>query len=362
MSTSEFSTEDFVLDPEFKKWVLENDPTAKEFWESYLAAHPKKAKEMEQARRILIGMARPKTNWSVEDEEFTWNKIETQIDQITDLGRPKKVVALDSWASIQHHKHQQSQKYHRSRLLKFAAFVLFFLGIGVLYFAQVSSGSSEKILASYDYVIREAPAGVKSTVSLPDGSKVILNSGSSIRYEKSLSGEIRLIELKGEAFFDVYRDVNKPFVVESNGIETRALGTSFNIRAYKDQPIFIALITGIVEVASESDSSLHERLAPGEGILADLVNQNWKKERFDPTEIIAWTNKTILFDEVAFFEAVKTLEQWYGVKISVTGKPPINLKVSGKFKEETLRNILEGLSYSSRFDYEISDKEVQIKF
>ncbi len=362
MSISNYSTEDFVLDPEFKKWVLDNDPDSKRFWESYIELHPHKAEEMDQARTILVSMTRPKINWGQSEQDTLWKEIDHKIDQIKGAEGRKKVISLDSWSSIQHFKQHQIQKRKKANFRKIISLLTIFIGIGVIYFFQLENKVTQIANTPIEYVIREAPSGVKSTVSLPDGSKVMLNSGSSIRYEKSFGGNIRNIELEGEAFFEVHHDPLRPFIVLANGVSTKALGTSFNIKAITSESVYISLLSGVVEVDSESDKTLHERLAPGEGIVADPVNMNWRKEKFDIDQIMAWVNKTILLNNIPFLESIEILEQWYGVEISVDGQVPNGLLVSGKFKDETLQNILEGLSYSSRFEYQISDKEVQINF
>jgi len=362
MSVSNYSVEDFVLDPEFKKWVLDSDPDAKRFWESFITLHPQKAAEMDRARTILIGMTRPKSIWSQNDEETLWQNISSQIDQVTEVEEPKNVVSLDSWSSIQHFKQAQQRNRKRAEYQRIAAISIFFLLLGLLGFSFWDTVDQVEETISLEYVVREAPAGVKSTISLPDGSKVMMNSGSSIRYEKLFAGDIRSIYLKGEAFFEVKPNAVRPFVVEANGVKTKAIGTSFNIKAYENELVFVSLLSGIVEVNSDSDATLNQRLLSGEGIVADPSTQNWRKEKFDIDQITAWMNKTISFEEISFLESVKILEQWYGVKISINGGVPKGLTVSGKFKDETLQNILEGLSYSSGFKYEISDKEVKINF
>jgi transmembrane sensor len=362
MRVSNYSVEDFVLDPEFKKWVLDGDPDAKRFWESFIALHPHKAEEMDQARTILVSMTRPKINWSQSEQDTFWKEIDQKIDKIKGVEERKKVISIDSWSSIQHFKQHQIQKRQKANFRKIIFFLTIFIGIGGVYFFQLENKVTKIANTPIEYVIRESPSGVKSTMSLPDGSKVMLNSGSSIRYEKFFSGDLRSVFLQGEAYFEVKKDPMRAFIVVANGVKTYAIGTSFNIRAYDYEPIFVSLLSGIVEVNSESDATLNERLAPGEGIIAEPSTQNWRKEKFDVDQVMAWTNKTIFFEEIPFLESIEILEKWFGVKILIIGSVPKGLVVSGKFRDETLQNILEGLSYSSRFEYQISDKEVQINF
>ena len=157
-------------------------------------------------------------------------------------------------------------------------------------------------------------------------------------------------------------DTLKPFIVKTSHVSTRALGTAFNIKAYPEEPISISLIRGSVLVTNSEVENYSEKLVPGEEVFASLDNSTWTKGEFNLNEALAWMHKTLIFKKTPFAATVKSLEKWYGVTIDVQNEIPNNLFITGEFKDESLKNILEGLSYSSRFTYSIEGKNVVIKF
>ena len=361
MSKSEYSTEDFVLDPEFRKWVLTNDPEAKRYWEEFLVSNKNKIEEIEKARKILIHL--PKERFALPESEIDlqWYKINDKIDQMESLKKQTKVVSLDSWAAIQHHK-EQSRLKRRRGFIRTATIAFSVLGcfIFAIWFQSQKIEESQEAVLSYETM--EVPAGVKSNYLLPDGTEVTLNSQSKITFEKNFFGDIREIELVGEGFFDVAEDSLRPFIVKTQQVSTQALGTAFNIKAYPEEPISISLVRGSVLVTNSEVSDFKEKLVPGEEVFATLDNTTWRKGQFDLKQALAWMNKTLIFNRTPFVDTKKSLEKWFGVTINVENNITENLLITGIFKDESLENILKGMSYSARFSYKIDGKTVKLKF
>lgn len=203
--------------------------------------------------------------------------------------------------------------------------------------------------------------GVKSKLTLTDGSQVTLNSGSRLYYEKNFQKNKRELFLEGEALFQVFKDMKRPFVVHTGTVSTTALGTSFNIHAYEDDVVNIYLLTGMVKVADQSDHGTEILLGRGEAALADSHGRLAKGE-FDAERATAWARGIILFDQTPILEAIQVLENWYGVIFDLKNQPSANLTVSGKFDNELLENILLGLSYSARFQFVLRDDTVTLNF
>jgi len=170
------------------------------------------------------------------------------------------------------------------------------------------------------------------------------------------------LELVGEAYFEVAKDSTRPFIVRTGQITTTALGTSFNIKAYQNEELNISLLTGLVEVGSEIGQFDKVNLVPGEVLNINLENQKFQKGQFDEEKSMAWIRKTILFDHAPIAEIIRVLENWYGVEIKFINRPKKDLMVSGLFRDQTLENVLEGLSYSARFEFEIQKDQVNIHF
>src|SRR5690606_15251127 len=157
------------------------------------------------------------------------------------------------------------------------------------------------------------------------------------------------------------KDSVKPFVVYTVSLSTAAIGTSFAISAYVRDSVHDDLLKDIALVAACTGQEAQIFLEKGEAASVDSSGM-MQKSRFEEEEEMAWTKKIIIFDRTPIIVAIKTLENWYGVNFELQNRPPIGLTVSGKFDDEQLKNILEGLSYSARFDFKIEDKNVKIKF
>lgn len=209
-------------------------------------------------------------------------------------------------------------------------------------------------------VVKSNPAGQKSTIYLPDGSKVILNSASKVVYSSDFSLK-REVVVEGEAFFEVKKDPNRPFIVYANGLATTALGTSFNICTYNKDKIEVALVSGKVSV-EEVKSGSKVLLTPGEVAFHDRKADQLKKTYFDQRTKTLWKDGVIYFDNTPLKDAVMTLERWYGVEIVIENNPEEEPYCTGAFRNDYLSNVLESIAFSLQFEYEINNKRVKIIF
>lgn len=213
-------------------------------------------------------------------------------------------------------------------------------------------------------IVKSAPKGKKTTVTLSDGSKVYLNSESEIHYLSNFRDE-RTLKLNGEAFFEVVSDSLKPFTVITDGVSTIALGTSFNINAYKDKgEIFIGLASGKIVVETVQSANGKLLVKPGEGVGYGLESGALFKKEIDINKIGQWKSGILEFENMPLDEVLQTLERWYDVEIQVERNKSIPKELcTGRFKpNEYLTNVLESLSHAIDFDYSIDKKKVVLNF
>lgn len=212
-----------------------------------------------------------------------------------------------------------------------------------------------------EFITKTNPSGQKSRVFLPDGSVVKLNAGSSIRYLEGFSPNNREVVLTGEAFFEVAEDSDRPFLVITGDISTKALGTSFNVKAFEgDDHIEVVLASGQVEVSSSPRTTL-ATLLPGEEVVYHNHYKSHKKQKADLKKALAWTNNQIVFDHASAEEIFTYLERWYGVEFVVDQEvSDKSWHFSGCYKDESLKNILLSLSYVKSFNFEINNKTAYI--
>ena len=205
------------------------------------------------------------------------------------------------------------------------------------------------------------PRGGIYSLVLSDGTEVFLNSDSELRYPVKFTGKNRMVDLKGEAFFEVTPDSLHPFVVQAGEMRTRVLGTSFNIMAYTDEPtIQTTLFTGRVEVSVEQ-TSLKEVLAPG-------MQSNWevgaddisvKKVSMDIQSL--WRDGIIMLDDDDLESVMRMLARWYNVTYEWRGDRNVKHTFTGKInRNEDLGSVLSTLTLLGGPRFEIKGTTVYI--
>ncbi|WP_339880626.1 FecR domain-containing protein [uncultured Algoriphagus sp.] len=216
-----------------------------------------------------------------------------------------------------------------------------------------------------EYLTKQTLAGEKLTLKLSDGSILQLNSNSSVRFPKTFDGKRREVYMMGQIFFDVNRDVERPFIVHSDNLITSVLGTSFvieeNSESKKSQ---VAVLTGKVKVtkaiSDESGKADELFLEPMDAANFDGSQGLFEKTKVDYDQSFAWKDNVIVFRNASFGEVLKRLENWYGVKFQYQMNSKKDQDYTGKFEEQTLEEILIGLSFTYDFQYEINDSTIII--
>lgn len=162
-------------------------------------------------------------------------------------------------------------------------------------------------------------------VVLSDGTEVWMNADSKLVYPNKFTGKERVVHLHGEAYFKVAHNVKYPFVVRTNQLQTRVLGTEFNLRNYSQTPSHVTLIKGSVEVSNPS-GSCKQKIKPGEN--AELTADNtFNVKEVDTDEYTMWRENYFYFDNVSLLEITKELGRWYNVEVVFNTKKDLDTKV-----------------------------------
>ena len=357
MDIFNWTVEDFVAHQGFVDGVLNPNTESSRYWEGLLEKNPQKKEHAKQAREIVLRM-RTTDRLIDQDKDELWGRIQDQI-RVSTSNRVAKNTPPK--AGRREKKVRRTVGITVPQVYRVAAILC--LAVGLSWIANLSNFKEAEIAKPEPvaYVEHRLPPGRKSTLTLPDGSKVVLNAGSTLRYIQDFEADQRALFLEGEAYFEVKKDSVKPFVVYTGSLSTTAIGTSFAISAYVPDSVHVYLLTGKALVADSLGHEAQIFLEKGEAASVDSSGL-MQKSSFEEEEVMAWTKGIIIFDRTPIIVAIKTLENWYGVNFELQNRPPIGLTVSGKFDNEQLKNILEGLSYSARFDFKIEDKNVKIKF
>lgn len=195
---------------------------------------------------------------------------------------------------------------------------------------------------------------------LPDGTAVHLNSNTAISYPRKF-GSVRLVNLRGEAFFEVVAD-GKPFVVTSGNVQTKVLGTSFNVRTHEGGDVAVTLVEGKVNVVAGRTDSV--RLRPGWRAVVSASTNSVTSREVNVLRFTGWKDDILFFEQTALEEAVVDLERWYGVKIEIVSPSVRRCIITAKYHNEPLGNVLSSLQFLLGLDikrvhddyYEISGK------
>ncbi|NDV45103.1 FecR family protein [Flagellimonas sediminis] len=203
--------------------------------------------------------------------------------------------------------------------------------------------------------------GQKLNIILADGTQVRLNSGSTLKYPSRFEGDFRHVKLVGEAFFEVTRNPQRPFVIESGEVKTTVLGTSFNVDTYPDNDqIAVTVSTGKVKVASRENEII---LEPNEQGVFHKKTKTMSKEKVDISTALNWKDGVIHFEDVPLSQALKTLEKWYGVSFVLENKYAGNCHISASYNNELLSTVLESIVFAKKgLQYEfLEDQKILIK-
>ncbi|WP_353132850.1 FecR family protein [Pseudopedobacter sp.] len=282
------------------------------------------------------------------------------IDSLSDLQRQqlkqhlrqriKNNIALTNLQSIEtsnHSKRPISRIYFLSGI---AATVLVVLGIFL--FKHYNKVSAEVVAFNQSKNIQK--------LVLEDGSTVWLNPNSKIVYPKKFSSTDREITMSGEVFFEVKPDAGRPFIIHSDNIITRVLGTSFLVRAKKGIPAEVSVVTGKVSVRLQQQyEDAGVILQPDQKVTYSKIDNALKKEREnDNSELSMWRKATLTFNNITLKDVIPILDKKFGVNITTSNKHLLNFSLEADFTDQSLPSILEMLEKSLDLKYEINGRKI----
>ena len=209
------------------------------------------------------------------------------------------------------------------------------------------------------YKVVAVDYGQKANLTLPDGTKVWLNSATHLSYDAEYNKSDRKIYLDGEAYFEVAKNKDKRFIVCCNDLEIEALGTTFDVKGYcDDHSVTTLLAEGSVKVSNKTDVTL---LKPGEKVEYHKSKQTFTKSVIsDMREIDFWRNNMLIFNSSSLAEIATTLERMYGVKVVFDSEKLKNVLFSGTIRNSSLHNVFYIISLTYPLTYELEGDTVRI--
>lgn len=376
----EISEDDFM---KLKLWINEK-PENKKIFEKYLLLYKK-------SRRIAI--------IDKIDIEHSWNKIEARLNKpnkvikfrfinLNKVYRYAAILIISFGVSYFLLKQQKTTNLNTQKQIVLAEEgVQLELDngdikiIGIDFTGKVKNNAGQIVAEQFgnslsyshktnnnnlQYNKLTIPNGKKFQIVLSDGTKIHLNSGTTIKYPVNfIAGSNReVFLLEGEAYFDVAKDIKHPFIVNNNNLNVRVLGTEFNLSSYpEEQSINTVLVEGSVSVF-EKDKSYDKNkatvLKPGYKAAWDKMDNSVEIDEVDVSIYIGWIQGKLIFKNAQFKDIIKKLERHYNVTITNNNKKLNEQYFDATFDIETIEQVLNSFSKSFKIHYKIEKNKIYI--
>ena len=345
MSGTKVHIEDLLTDASFIHWVKHPDEEQEVYWKHWLLAHPDRANDFSLAKEIVL-----RSDFDTVDESTE------AFDEV--LQRLLNASVSDETPRTS--KRKSFLVRHSVRVA--AVLVIVFVFTGLFVWVQQEIAQSKEA-PPVERVVKQNQAGLKTQMQLPDGTMVWLNSESTLDYPVAFSPLFREVTLTGEAFFEIAEDKDRPFTIHSGALSTTALGTSLNISSYPNEGITtVSLVTGKVLVMAGTETTGQKMiLNPGEQARHAPEDLHMDKVPFDYMATVGWKDGVLVFEESDLNDIIFSLERWYGVTIQCIGKPDKPWRINGAFRNQSLERVLERLSFTKDFSFQIDQKKVIIR-
>lgn len=267
-----------------------------------------------------------------------------------------KIKVLDFEKKVAQRRHS----FHRWKVAASIALAIVCSAAGYFLGSRSSEAGSrpeEKAVVLNQTSIRNT----KSSIQLPDGSVVWLNQGSQLTYPSSFASNERTVKLEGEAFFEVVRNENTPFFVETQDMTIKVLGTSFSVKNDKKNTLAEAvLVSGKVEVHFTNENT-PVLLYPNQKISYKREESAYVVEDVDASEYTLWKNDRLVMTNESLTTIFRKMERWYGIEIVCEGALPLQSKFSITITDEPKEEILRLLSITHPIGFTIENKKVIVR-
>ncbi|QRR00401.1 FecR family protein [Dyadobacter sandarakinus] len=354
----DYSPEDFAADPTFRKWVLNPDPEVTRFWDGWQQDHPEQSIRLHQARELLLAVQ------ALYSDALTGDTIRRESLEIARLAGTRPIPAsrrFQIWGV-------SSRKIAASVLM-----VASLTWVVTRWLPETPAAHTIIAARADSLIVKTNDTAGEMTILLADNSVAILGPGSSITYPRRFGLGDRQVRLSGEAFFDVARDPQRPFLVYANETVTRVLGTSFRVRAFtKENTVTVLVKTGRVSVYPEKTHQNGKmETDPERDGLVLMPNQQGvfirDQHRLEKSAVAnrallteSVMSRELIFDDRPVTEVLRTMEKAYGIHIQCDTGLLARCSISAQFSDENLKQRLNAICEAIGATYEMVDGQVLI--
>lgn len=254
---------------------------------------------------------------------------------------------------------RQSYKWYRTWSVAAVAIVL----LGLITVTAYWQGSRQ-IQSNFSDIVVEAPLGSKTKLTLPDGSTVWLNAGSKMVYSQGFGVSDRRLAFQGEGYFEVEKNDEMPFLVQTHDVNVIVVGTKFNFRNYpEDEEAVVELLEGKVALENQLKEEAVRYLSPNEKMVLHKATGEMDITSAKVKEATLWTENILLFDEDLLPDIVRKLERSYHVRIEIENEDLKQARFYGQFNqlEQNIYDVLDMLSETGKLKYHEEGKVIYLK-
>ncbi len=206
----------------------------------------------------------------------------------------------------------------------------------------------------------EVQTGGEFMLVLSDGTKVWINSESRLKYPASFSAEKRVVELSGEAYFEVAHDSNRPFEVITENQTIRVLGTSFNVTGYPKEKITSTLLEGKIQIETAKNKTAF--LSPGDQAIYDPQNQELHKKQVNVEHSIAWKNGLFYFKDEQLEHIMEVIARWYKIEVVYKNPQKKKIRFTGTLKRySSFKEVIDLIEMTGDIKFSVSNNKVIIE-
>lgn len=350
---ADFDAGDLAQDELFVQWVKDPTPELERRWATWLAEHPEKAEEVEEARRMILAVLSEPEHFPTEyQKDMMWNRVQHEI-----------------WL-------REKPSVWHNNLLRVAALLLISGCLSYFAFLYSRKGDtvSQAVQASTsvsEYSERVNNSHYPLKMILSDGSSIVLQPNSSLRYPQSFDPDHRQVYLEGEALFDIARDPRRPFLVYANELVTKVLGTSFSVRAYENEPnVIVEVRSGKVSVfpqpvGTETEDTDNPRreglvLSPNQQAVYSREDARLTKSLFENPSLLIpeEEQRNFEFVDAKMQDVFEALEKAYGVEIVYDEEIMSGCYLNASLTDESLQTKLSLICKAVNATYEIMDTHI----
>ena len=319
---------------------------------------------MESNNSILIKYLSQPLSADERDELLKWRALSSENQTL--FSEASKLHLLNEYKNrntvaettlalsrIQRKIHRNKTRYSLRNIIKYAAVIVLTVGLSLFAWERLSAEKYTTIVVAENESVKK--------VHLADGTSIWLSESSELRIPKSFSADNRKVLIKGKAFFDVHKNPESPFLVSSSFLNVKVTGTSFDLFVDEDKKqVETILVSGKI-ILQDTDGKDVYGMSPGERVSYDSENNQFTIKTVDANTLTAWHLDQITFENATLREIVNKLSLIYDVNINLESKRLAERRYRYVInREETLKEVLDILSYLAPIKYRIEDNEVFI--